>query len=105
MTGSTEPRKAAARAALAWLRATWPKSVGEFLPLALGVHKDAIAVAAGLHSPRAIRDAMHYHANSPRYREALSRPGAMRVNLDGEHVEPVSPEHRANASGARSEAT
>lgn len=95
-----EARKAASRAARAWLLATWPQSVGAFLPLAVGVHKDAIAAAAGLHSPRAIRDAMRYHANSQRYREALSRPGAIRVNLDGEPVEPVSPEHRANASGA-----
>lgn len=83
-------RKAAAKAARAWLRSTWPESVGAFLPLAIGVHKDIQAAAAGLHSSRAIRDALHAHASSPRYRAALDLPGAVRVALDGTPVEPVT---------------
>jgi hypothetical protein len=39
----------------------------------------AISAAAGLHSPRAVQDAIHAHTACPRYRDALSHPAAMRV--------------------------
>lgn len=59
-----------------------------------------MAAAAGLHSPRAIADALRALTASPRYRAALGRPGAMRVDLDGSVIEPVSPEHQAHARAA-----
>lgn len=98
MSDAAVSRKAAARAARAWLRSTWPQSIGAYLPLAIGVHEDVHAAAAGLHSPRAVQDALHAHTACPRYRSALSRPGAMRVALDGTQIAPVTP-HVISRSG------
>jgi sRNA-binding protein len=97
-TSSETSRKAAARAARAWLQSTWPLSVGAYLPLAVGVREAIIAAASDLHSPRAISDALRAHVASPKYVAALSRPGAVRVSLSGEPVEPVSPDHQAHAA-------
>ena len=78
MTTPPEPsRKAACRAARAWLRSTWPLSVGAYRPLAVGVREVAIAAGEGLHTPRAISDALRAHVASPKYVAALIRPGAV----------------------------
>jgi sRNA-binding protein len=90
MNNPAQSRKAAAYAARGWMMTTWPRSIRAFKPLAIGVHEDVMTAADGLHSCRAIRDALHAHTSSPRYKAALSQSGAMRVALDGTEIEPVS---------------
>jgi sRNA-binding protein len=85
------------RRVLAALRALWPHSIGACRPLALGI---AHAIAAELPDlPRErLRAVISYHCRSTRYLRACSAEGAMRVDLRGAEVEPVSAEHRAQAA-------
>ena len=89
MTTPTLSRKAAAKAARIWMLTRWPKSIRAYKPLAIGIHEAILTAAEGIHPPRAISDALHAHTACPRYRAALSEPGAMRVDLDGVEIESV----------------
>jgi hypothetical protein len=87
--------------ALQWLEATYPALFDDPVvkPLAIGVGKTIVreALAAG-QKRQAIGAALHYWTRARRYHQALTVPGAMRCGIDGEPVEPVSEEHRAQAA-------
>ena len=94
----TQRRNAAAR----WMRDAFPAVFGEDrhddpLPLMLGVHKPLAAARPPEHSVSAVKEALHAWLRRKRYRAALVAEGAMRHDLTGEPVEPVSPEHQAHA--------
>jgi sRNA-binding protein len=79
------------------LRATFPASLGAFLPLERGIHTKLSAALPEL--PRKhLRKALAYHARSPRYLRAVAAAGAIRVDLDGRPVEPVSDVDREHAA-------
>lgn len=52
---------------------------------------------------RLLKKALSAHCGSIPYQRALTAEGAMRVDLAGEPVEPVSPEHRDFAAAAIAE--
>lgn len=69
------------------------------LPLMVGIHQ-AIIDRLGLDSVQdriALRVVLHNHTQWRAYQLALAAEGAMRHGLDGNPVEPVSDEHRAQA--------
>jgi hypothetical protein len=85
--------------ALTWLAATHPAVFSaDVKPLALGTGNSVwpAAKAAGI-KRAAFNAAMKFRTGSARYLEALAAPGAMRCDLAGNAVEPVSDEHRARA--------
>jgi hypothetical protein len=93
-------RKLARRAALAWLKITYPHLFGRRppKPLAVGISAAIVAQArAAGFKPYAIGTALHCWTNDRRYLEALAADGAMRRALNGAPVEPVADEHQTYA--------
>lgn len=68
-------------------------------PLAIGTGDRLIAERAL--DPALVHTAMRLYTRRPAYRHALAQDGAMRVDLDGHEVEPVSQEHQALARAPR----
>lgn len=86
--------------AMSWLRQKYPSAFNfEYRPLALDTRERLAGAAqeAGL-SIRAITYALQRHTKRPRYLRALAHPEAVRIDLEGNPVEPVSEEHRQHAS-------
>jgi hypothetical protein len=69
------------------------------LPLAIGTGDRLIAERAL--DPALVHTAMRLYTRRHAYRHALARDGAMRVDLDGHEVAPVSEEHQALARAPR----
>ena len=67
------------------------------VPLAIGIRDQLITQLDGIASERAIRVAMKLYCFRGAYQHALAAPGAQRVNLAGELIEPVSPEDQQRA--------
>lgn len=89
----------AARLELDWLRQRFPKAFNfEFHPLGLNSRNELsqIALSEG-RSLRAVMHAVRMHVCTKRYFYSCSRPGAMRVDLNGNPFEPVSEDHRQHA--------
>lgn len=76
------------------------------LPLAVGIHKQIIAIAEpkGL-SRSAVRRFLDKWTSAAAYQAAMSQPDAMRYNLDGTPAEPVSEKHRRRAARRAEPAT
>jgi sRNA-binding protein len=99
-------RKKARLKAFGWMRETYPALFSHPpRPIAVGIGKGIVAAASAsgawstLSSARnAVGAALHFHVNSIAYLSALAEPGAYRYALNGEPVEPVSEEHRAEAA-------
>ena len=71
----------------------YPKMFGaQFLPLKLGVFQDLLARHPEDFKKDELKLAMGQHARSTRYLESVAA-GHQRHDLDGQPVEPVSPEH------------
>lgn len=83
---------------LAVLIAQWPDTFSEKSPkpLACGIHLEIRNCSLGV-SNRSVRRALAIYVNAPRYLRALTEPGAMRINLLGEPIEPVSGHDAAEA--------
>ena len=64
----------------------------QFLPLKLGVFQDLLALHPELFKREDLKVALGLHARSTRYLESVAS-GLQRHDLNGEPVEPVSPEH------------
>lgn len=85
--------RAAAQAVLERLFTLYPKMFGgQFLPLKLGAYKDLVSRHPEEFKAETLKMAMGMHARSMRYLEAVAA-GHARHDLDGNLVEPVSPEH------------
>ena len=85
------PRKV--HPALEKLFALYPKMFGaQFLPLKLGVYQDLLAQHPDDFKKDDLKVALGLHARSTRYLEAVAA-GHQRHDLQGQPVEPVSPEH------------
>ncbi|MES1976629.1 MAG: ProQ/FINO family protein [Pseudomonadota bacterium] len=70
-----------------------PKLFGaQFLPLKLGIFQDLLARHPDVFKKDELKLAMGQHARSTRYLESVAA-GLARHDLDGNAVEPVSPEH------------
>lgn len=74
-------------------RSAFPR---EALPLKIGIHDDI--VADGRFTAREAKLALAYYVGTPRYLKACARPGAMRHDLNGNPVEPVTPSQAAYAA-------
>ena len=75
------------------LFALYPKMFGaQFLPLKLGVYQDLLALHPEVFKREELKVALGLHARSTRYLESVAS-GLQRHDLNGEPVEPVSPEH------------
>ena len=86
-----QPRPA--NPALERLFELYPKMFGaQFLPLKLGVFQDLLARHPDDFKKDELKLAMGQHARSTRYLESVAS-GLARHDLDGNPVEPVSPEH------------
>ncbi len=71
----------------------YPKMFGaHFLPLKLGVFQDLLALHPDAFKREDLKMALGLHARSTRYLESVAS-GLARHDLNGELVEPVSPEH------------
>lgn len=66
------------------------------VPLAIGIHRAIRAVLPELPSQRLCRALRHWTGKGS-YQKALAAPGAVRVDLEGRPVEPVTEEQRAGA--------
>ncbi len=69
---------------------------GDFLPLAIGIDKQLIALMPDV-SRKSLRTALGIHTNSLRYLKGMEKATA-RFNLDGTHAADVTDEHRAHAT-------
>ena len=90
-----QPQRAARKVhpALEKLFALYPKMFGaQFLPLKLGVYQDLLAQHPDDFKKDDLKVALGLHARSTRYLEAVAA-GHQRHDLQGQPVEPVSPEH------------
>jgi sRNA-binding protein len=80
----------------AWMH-RWPDALRlPPVPLAIGTH-DAILAAQPELDPAQVHRALRMWTSARSYQRALAAAAAVRVGLDGEGVEPVSPEHQATA--------
>jgi hypothetical protein len=82
--------------AMRWIR-TLPAFTRPRRPLAIGIHRQLVALRPPGMSTRALREALSRWTNHPAYLRALTAPGAMRVDLDGTPVSPVTPEQQQRA--------
>lgn len=81
-----------------WLRANFPALFAAPKPFALGAGRALVKTGiAGGKSRQAIGAAIHFYVHSKGYLTALAAEGSARHGLNGEPVEPVSAEHRAEA--------
>ena len=83
---------------MAWLKAAYPALMGPPLPLPLRFGDMVFpgAQEAGC-TLQAVRDAIKFHCNGIAYLEAMAAEGAMRCDLNGVPIEPVSAKHQAFA--------
>jgi sRNA-binding protein len=87
------------RAALLWLRSTWPDLFGKPpKPLAMGIGVEIVAKArdAGL-KPYAVGTFLYHWTQSRRYLDALAAKDAVRWGLGGTAVDFASREHQVVA--------
>jgi sRNA-binding protein len=87
---------AGAQHTLARLRRRYPGAFREVKPLALGIRDDILARGGFDHL-----ELLHFfgwYSRAPSYLRAQAQPGAMRHDLDGAAVDPVSEENRAYAA-------
>jgi hypothetical protein len=93
-------RHKAADEAMLWLRQKYPAAFNyDYRPLALNT-RDSIAdiMAQSGITFRALGDAIRRHTEHTRYLFQLSQPEAVRIDLNGNPVEPVSDVHREHAA-------
>ena len=94
-------RRNARSETLAWLKGAYPALMGPLLPLPLPLRfGDMVfprAQEAGC-TLQAVRDAIKFHCNGIAYLEAIAATGAMRCDLEGASVEPVTAKHQAFAA-------
>src|SRR5690348_14543969 len=89
---------AALRALLTQPPAVLPKQVGNpLLPLQIGIWDALLALLRPGAEPEALARALRAYTRSTGYFMACARKNAMRHDLDGRAVEPVSEEHRTGA--------
>ena len=89
---------AALRALLAQPPAVLPNQVGDpLLPLQIGIRDALLALLRPGAEPEALARALRAYTRSTGYFMACARKDAMRHDLDGRAVEPVSEEHRTGA--------
>src|SRR4051794_8489419 len=89
---------AALRALLSEAPAVLPKQVGDpLLPLRVGIWDALVALLRPGAEPEALARALRAYTRSTGYFMACARKDAMRHDLDGRAVEPVSEEHRTGA--------
>jgi hypothetical protein len=98
LSAHVRARRKARSETLAWLRNAYPALMGspKPLPLRFGDMVFLRAQEAGC-TLQAVRDAIKFHCNGIAYLEALAAEGAMRCDLEGAPIEPVSPKHQAFA--------
>jgi sRNA-binding protein len=89
-------------ALLTTMRKRWPntfKSEDEpALPLAIGIRHQVAKELEGSVRSTVLNTAFHVYCNRASYREALQQPGAMRVDLQGHPVGPVTAEEVRRAA-------
>src|SRR3954471_8116910 len=89
---------AALRALLSEAPAVLPKQVGDpLLPLRVGIWDALVALLRPGAEPEALARALRAYTRSMGYFMACARKDAMRHDLAGRAVEPVSEEHRTGA--------
>ena len=89
---------AALRALLTQPPAVLPNQVGDpLLPLRIGIRDALLVLLRPGAEPEALARALRAYTRSTGYFLACARKGAMRHDLDGRAVEPVSEEHRTGA--------
>ncbi len=89
---------AALRALLTEPPAVLPNQVGDpLLPLQIGIRDALLALLRPGAQPEALARALRAYTRSTGYFMACARKDAMRHDLDGRAVEPVSEEHRTGA--------
>jgi hypothetical protein len=102
---AAKARRLAWTEALAWLAATYPAAFGpDVKPLAIGVGRLVWprAKLAGIRR-KAFNAAIGRRVSSPLYLDALAAAAAVRCDLNGRAVEPVSAEHCAGAIAAKAD--
>jgi ProP effector len=88
-----QPRARKVHPVLEKLFELYPKMFGaRFLPLKLGVYQELLALHPEEFKKEDLKIALGLHARSTRYLEAVAA-GEQRHDLNGQPVEPVSPEH------------
>jgi len=89
---------AALRALLTQPPAVLPNQVGDpLLPLQIGIRGALLALLRPGAEPEALARALRAYTRSTGYFMACARKDAMRHDLEGRAVEPVSEEHRTGA--------
>ena len=89
---------AALRALLTQPPAVLPNQVGDpLLPLRVGIWDALLMLLRPGAEPEALARALRAYTRSTGYFMACARKGAMRHDLEGRAVEPVSEEHRTGA--------
>ena len=73
--------------------------LGTMIPMKIGISNDVLAVTDPVQH-KAVKKLLGNVARSRAYQHALISDGAMRCDLQGDAVEPVSREHRDIALGA-----
>lgn len=94
----SKPKHEVIKETLELLNQRYPEVFTEHVPLQLGIGKTLLPLADEWGISRIqIRKTVKSWTNSSRYLWHLAQPGAMRVDLDGKPVEPVTEEHRQTA--------
>jgi sRNA-binding protein len=89
---------AALRALLTQAPVVLPNQVGDpLLPLQIGIWDAFLALLRPGAEPETLARALRAYTRGTGYFMACARKGAMRHDLDGRAVEPVSEEHRTGA--------
>ena len=73
---------------------------GRRQPLKTGIYADIIAKVGGAITPDELKLALRSYVRNIGYQKAMARPGAMRVDTEGNPVEAASEQHAASATRA-----
>ena len=92
---SKADRKARALEVSTWLKATYPALFAspKVLPLAVGTYAEIRRLHPDINR-RALATTLHWHASRPSYLRALGLADALRHDLEGNPVEPVTAEQQ-----------
>jgi ProP effector len=71
---------------------------GRRRPLRVGIYEDIVAKVGDSIAPDDIKHALRAYTRNIGYLRAMAQPGAMRIDIEGDPVDAVTPEQAASAA-------
>jgi ProP effector len=95
----TQPRNDIIEILAEWFPAASSVYEARRRPLKVGIHLDILERTAGAIEPKELSRALRFYTGNPAYLQRSTRPGAVRIDLDGQPAGEVTREQAACIRG------